>query len=80
LRPVGDAHQRWGWRDDRVRHALECNPVNLQRPDSPSVVTYRQLQSDPETSGDDAEVLPPSLQKPMKRRNAWLNCRKFRRL
>ena len=42
---------------------FDFNPVNLQRPDSPSVVTYRELQSDPETSGNDAEVLAPSLQK-----------------
>src|SRR5262249_44925464 len=31
-------------------------------PNSPSVVTYRQLQSEPETSGNDAEVLAPSLE------------------
>jgi hopanoid biosynthesis associated RND transporter like protein HpnN len=39
------------------------NPVDLQSPDSPSVVTYRELQNDPETSGNDAEVLAPSLEK-----------------
>jgi hopanoid biosynthesis associated RND transporter like protein HpnN len=39
------------------------NPVELQSPDSPSVMTYRELQNDPETSGHDAEVLAPSLEK-----------------
>ena len=42
---------------------FDFNPVNLQRPDSPSVVTYRELQGDPETSGNAAEVLAPSLEK-----------------
>ncbi len=42
---------------------FDFNPVDLQSPDSPSVVTYRELQSDPETSGNDAEVLAPSLEK-----------------
>src|ERR1700726_3380818 len=42
---------------------FDFNPVNLQRPDSPSVVTYRELQSDPERSGNDAEILAPSLAK-----------------
>jgi uncharacterized protein len=41
---------------------FDFNPVNLQSPNSPSVVTYRQLQSDPETSGNDAEILTPSLE------------------
>ena len=41
---------------------FDFNPVDLQSPDSPSVVTYRELQSDPETSGNDAEVLAPSLE------------------
>src|SRR5271163_501513 len=41
---------------------FDFNPVDLQDPNSPSVVTYRQLQSDPQTSGNDAEVLAPSLQ------------------
>ena len=40
---------------------FDFNPVNLQSPNSPSVVTYRALQRDPETSGNDAEVLAPSL-------------------
>jgi hopanoid biosynthesis associated RND transporter like protein HpnN len=42
---------------------FDFNPVDLQSPDSPSVVTYRELQNDPETSGNDAEVLAPSLEK-----------------
>ncbi len=41
---------------------FDFNPVNLQSPVSPSVVAYRQLQSDPQTSGNDAEILAPSLQ------------------
>jgi hopanoid biosynthesis associated RND transporter like protein HpnN len=41
---------------------FDFNPVDLQSPESPSVVTYRQLQSDPQTSGNDAEVLAPSLE------------------
>ncbi len=45
-----------------LRLPFDFNPVNLQSPTSPSVVTYRQLQSDPETSGNDAEVLAPSLE------------------
>jgi hopanoid biosynthesis associated RND transporter like protein HpnN len=42
---------------------FDFNPVDLQSPDSPSVVTYRQLQNDPESSGTDAEVLAPSLER-----------------
>src|SRR5882757_9351974 len=42
---------------------FDFNPVDLQSPHSPSVVTYRELQNDPETSGNDAEVLAPSLEK-----------------
>jgi hypothetical protein len=41
---------------------FDFNPVNLQSPTSPSVVTYRQLQRDPETSGNDAEAIAPSLE------------------
>ncbi|MGA9089059.1 MAG: MMPL family transporter [Bradyrhizobium sp.] len=41
---------------------FDFNPVNLQAPNSPSVVTYRKLQSDPQTSGNDAEILTPSLE------------------
>ena len=40
---------------------FDFNPVNLQSPDSPAVVTYRELQRDPETSGNDAELLAQSL-------------------
>jgi uncharacterized protein len=42
---------------------FDFNPVDLQSPDSPSVVIYRELQSDPETSGNDAELLAPSLER-----------------
>jgi uncharacterized protein len=42
---------------------FDFNPVDLQSPNSPSVVTYRQLQNDPESSGTDAEVLAPSLER-----------------
>jgi hopanoid biosynthesis associated RND transporter like protein HpnN len=41
---------------------FDFNPVNLQNPNSPSVMIYRQLQRDPETSGNDSEVLAPSLE------------------
>jgi uncharacterized protein len=41
---------------------FDFNPVNLQSPASPSVVTYRQLQRNPETSANDAEILAPSLE------------------
>jgi uncharacterized protein len=40
---------------------FDFNPVNLQNPSAPSVETYRELQNNPETSGNDAEVLAPSL-------------------
>ena len=40
---------------------FDFNPINLQNPNSPSVVTYRELQRNPETSGNDAEVLAPNL-------------------
>src|SRR3981189_3183178 len=46
-----------------VHLQFDFNPVELQSPHSPSVVTYRELQNDPETSGNDAEVLAPSLEK-----------------
>ncbi|UFW46339.1 MULTISPECIES: MMPL family transporter [Bradyrhizobium] len=39
------------------------NPVDLQNPNSPSVVAYRELQSEPEASGNDAQVLAPSLER-----------------
>jgi uncharacterized protein len=41
---------------------FDFNPVDLQSPESASVVTYRELQSDPQTSGNHAEVLAPSLE------------------
>ncbi|WP_407123421.1 MMPL family transporter [Bradyrhizobium sp. STM 3561] len=41
---------------------FDFNPVDLQNPNSPSVVTYRKLQSEPETNGNDAEVLAASQQ------------------
>jgi hypothetical protein len=40
---------------------FDFNPVNLQRSDSPAVVTYRELQHDPQASGNDAELLAQSL-------------------
>jgi hopanoid biosynthesis associated RND transporter like protein HpnN len=40
---------------------FDFNPVNLQDPTAPSVVTYRKLQRNPETSGNDAEVLAQTL-------------------
>jgi hypothetical protein len=40
---------------------FDFNPVNLQNPNAPSVKTYRELQKNPETSGNDAELLAPSL-------------------
>jgi len=40
---------------------FDFNPVNLQSPDSPSIVTYRALQKYPQTSGNDAEILAPSI-------------------
>jgi len=40
---------------------FDFNPINLQNPNAPSVVTYRELQRNPETSGNDAEVLTPNL-------------------
>jgi hopanoid biosynthesis associated RND transporter like protein HpnN len=41
---------------------FDFNPVDLQSPESASVVTYRELQHDPQTSGNDAEILAPSLE------------------
>jgi hopanoid biosynthesis associated RND transporter like protein HpnN len=40
---------------------FDFNPVDLQSPASPAVVTYRELQSDPQTSSNTAEILAPSL-------------------
>jgi hypothetical protein len=41
---------------------FDFNPVNLQSPNSASVATYRQLQRNPETSGNNAEILAPSIE------------------
>ncbi|WP_407192804.1 MMPL family transporter [Bradyrhizobium sp. STM 3566] len=41
---------------------FDFNPVDLQKSNSPSVVTYRKLQSEPETNGNDAKVLAGSQQ------------------
>ncbi len=47
-----------------LRHLpFDFNPVNLQNPNSASVMTYRELERNPETSGNDAEILAPSLDK-----------------
>ena len=40
---------------------FDFNPINLQSPNAPSVVTYRELQRNPETSGNDAEILAPNF-------------------
>ena len=42
---------------------FDFNPVNLQNPASASVRTYRELQSTMEASGNDAELLAPSLER-----------------
>ena len=42
---------------------FDFNPVDLQSPNSASVVTYRELQNDPATSGNAAEILAPSLER-----------------
>ena len=40
---------------------FDFNPIHLQNPNSPAVVTYRELQKDPQTSASEAEVLAPSI-------------------
>jgi len=40
---------------------FDFNPVNLQNQNAPSVLAYRELQRNSETSGDDAEILAPNL-------------------
>jgi hypothetical protein len=40
---------------------FDFNPINLESPNAPSVVTYRKLLADPETRGNDADVLATSL-------------------
>jgi hopanoid biosynthesis associated RND transporter like protein HpnN len=42
---------------------FDFNPINLQNPDSPAVMTYRRLQQGPETSASDVEVLASSIDK-----------------
>jgi uncharacterized protein len=44
-----------------LRLQFDFNPIDLQNPKAPSVVTYRELLHGPETSGNDAEILAPSL-------------------
>lgn len=41
---------------------FDFNPVDLQSATSPSVVTYRELQNEPQVSASDAEILEPSEQ------------------
>lgn len=45
-----------------LRLPFDFNPINLQNPNSPAVITYRQLQKYPETSASDAELLAPSVE------------------
>jgi len=40
---------------------FDFNPIDLQNPDSASVKLYRELQREPQTSGNDAELLAASL-------------------
>jgi uncharacterized protein len=40
---------------------FDFNPVDLQNPSSPSVMTYRELQDNAQTNTNDAEILAPSL-------------------
>jgi hypothetical protein len=58
------------------RVPLDFNPINLENPNAPSVVTYRELQADPETRGNDADVLATSLDEAnaVARRLAALPC------
>jgi hopanoid biosynthesis associated RND transporter like protein HpnN len=43
------------------RLPVDFNPINLENPNAASVVTFRELQGDPETRGNDADVLAASL-------------------
>jgi hopanoid biosynthesis associated RND transporter like protein HpnN len=43
------------------RLPFDFNPINLQSPNAASVKTYHELQGNPLTSGNDAEVLAASL-------------------
>lgn len=40
---------------------FDFNPIDLQNPNSPSVLAYRRLQAEPEAGIDDAEILTGSL-------------------
>jgi uncharacterized protein len=40
---------------------FDFNPINLQNPNAASVLTYRELQQNPRTSANEAEILAPSL-------------------
>jgi uncharacterized protein len=45
-----------------LRHIpFDFNPINLQDPNAPSVVAYRELQGNPLTSGNDADIIAGSL-------------------
>ncbi len=44
-----------------ARLQFDFNPIDLENPKAPSVVTYHELQQDPETSGNYADILAPSL-------------------
>ena len=57
---------------------FDFNPVDLQSPASPAVITYRQLQSDPQTSSDTAEILAPSPGRPTAWPSISLSFRRFR--
>jgi hypothetical protein len=57
---------------------FDFNPINLQNPNAPSVATYRELQRNPETSGNDAEVLTSSLDKADVSASDWQSFRRCR--
>jgi uncharacterized protein len=40
---------------------FDFNPINLQNPSSPSVITYRRLQQDPSVTSLDAELLAENI-------------------
>ncbi|MGM5028280.1 MMPL family transporter [Tardiphaga sp. 862_B3_N4_1] len=43
------------------RLPFDFNPIDLQNPNAPSVVTYREIQDNPLTGGSDAEVVTKSI-------------------
>ncbi len=45
-----------------VHLRFDFNPIDLQNPNAPSVVTYRELKQNPETRGNNAEILAPTLE------------------